>query len=166
MLHFMITFSHFIRLHSTYAVIRGVIVMKITTELMNELKKSECSLENYLLVHTDIFVNEDTKSFWKRLLENKRISKSSVINKSDFSYSYFYEVIRGKKIPTKDKIVRLSLAMELTIEECQQALKISGHSFLSPTNRRDSILIYAIEHKKTLLQCNNLLNKYGECELN
>ncbi len=139
--------------------------MKAAAELINELKNPKCSLDDYFSLHNDIFINEDIKSFWESILKNNNFSKSSIINKSDFSYCYFYEVINGKKIPTRDKIIRLTLAMELSIEECQQALKISGHSFLFPTNRRDSILLYAIEHKKSIVQCNNLLNKYDESEL-
>lgn len=110
-------------------------------------------------------MNEDVKAFWEGIIEQKNYSKSNIINKSDFSYCYFYEVINGRKMPTKDKVVRLALAMKMTIDECQQALKISGRSALHPKNRRDSIMIYAIEKKMTVMQCNNLLVYNGEDEL-
>ena len=140
-------------------------MVKGTTELLNELKAPKCSLDKYLSIHNNIFVNEDIKSFWAHIIKTKNISKSKIIDISDFSYCYFYDVINGRKIPTKDKIIRLALAMEMSFEDCQKALNISGHSALSPDNRRDSILIYSIEHKETIMQCNNLLNKYGEEEL-
>lgn len=136
-----------------------------TSELFNELKNPECSLEKYLSQYNDFFVNEDIQSFWNHIINNKRISKTHIINESDFSYCYFYEVINGRKIPTKDKIIRLVLAMELTVDECQQALRLSGHCTLFPNNRRDSIIIYAIEHNKTILQCNELLHNYNEYPL-
>ena len=65
-------------------------------------------------------------------------------------------------MPTKDKVVRLSLAMNLTLEECQKALKISGRSALYPRVRRDSIIIYALENQLTIFRCDELLKKYGE----
>ncbi len=138
---------------------------KTTTELLRELKRQSCSLPDYLSKHQDTFVNEDVKAFWEGIIEQKNYSKSNIINKSDFSYCYFYEVINGRKMPTKDKVVRLALAMKMTIDECQQALKISGRSALHPKNRRDSIMIYAIEKKMTVMQCNNLLVYNGEDEL-
>ena len=138
---------------------------KTTTELLKELKRQSCSLPDYLSNYKDTFVNEDVKAFWENIIESKNYSKSNIINKADFSYCYFYEVINGRKAPTKDKVVRLALAMKMTVDECQRALKVSGRSFLHPKNRRDSILIYAIEQQMTVIQCNNLLSDNGEDEL-
>lgn len=138
---------------------------KTTTELLKELKRQSCSLPEYLSKHKESFVVEDIKNFWSNLIEEKKYSKSNIINKSDFSYCYFYDVINGRKMPTKDKVVRLALAMKMTVDECQQALKVSGRSALYPKIRRDSVLIYAIEQKMTIMQCNSLLEKYGEEEL-
>lgn len=138
---------------------------KTTTELLRELKRQSCSLPDYLLNHKETFVVEDIKAFWEQLIKEKKYSKSNIINKADFSYCYFYDVINGRKMPTKDKVVRLALAMKMSIDECQQALKISGRSALYPKVRRDSVLIYAIDKHLTISQCNNLLAQYGEDEL-
>lgn len=133
-----------------------------TSELLKTLTKHNCSLKAYFSKNDDQFVNEDIKAFWENLITERNYSKSNIINKSDFSYCYFYDVINGRKMPTKDKVVRLGLAMKLSLDECQQALKISGRSALYPRIRRDSILIYAIENKLTIFQCDELLSKYGE----
>ncbi len=133
-----------------------------TAELLKTLSKQNCSLKAYLSDNDDQFVNEDIKEFWENLITARNYSKSNIINKSDFSYCYFYDVINGRKMPTKDKVVRLALAMKLTLDECQKALKISGRSALYPRIRRDSILIYAIENHLTVFQCDTLLSKYGE----
>lgn len=133
-----------------------------TAELLKTLSKQNCSLKAYLSDNDDQFVNEDIKEFWENLITARNYSKSNIINKSDFSYCYFYDVINGRKMPTKDKVVRLGLAMKLTLDECQKALKISGRSALYPRIRRDSILIYAIENHLTVFQCDALLSKYGE----
>lgn len=138
---------------------------KSTTDLLNELQDDSCSLSDYIQNHSDSFIDEDIQSFWEELIFQSGYSKSNIINKSDFSYCYFYDVIQGKKSPTKDKVVRLILAMKLSLEQCQAALKISGRAALYPKNKRDSILIYAIDRGLTITQCNALLSKYKECEL-
>lgn len=135
---------------------------KTTTELLRELKRRSCSLPEYLSNHQENFVDEDINAFWENLIKQKQYSKSNIINKSDFNYRYFYDVINGRKMPSKDKVIRLALAMRMTVEECQQALKVSGRSALYPKVRRDSVLIYAIEKKMTIMQCNDLLEKHGE----
>lgn len=138
---------------------------KTTTELLLELKRPSCQLSSFLSNHNETFVKEDIKAFWDALIESKNYSKSNIINKADFSYCYFYDVINGRKIPSKDKIVRLALAMKMTLDECQQALKISEKSALYPKIRRDSIIIYALEQQLTIMQCNQLLSEHGEDEL-
>lgn len=138
---------------------------KTTTELLRELKRQSCSLPDYLSNHKETFMIEDIKSFWEEIIAKKNYSKSNIINKSDFSYCYFYDVINGRKMPTKDKVVRLALAMKMSVDECQQALKLSGRSALYPKVRRDSVLIYSIEKHLTIAQCDDLLAQHGEDEL-
>ena len=57
---------------------------------------------------------------------------------------YFYDVINGRKIPSRDKIIRLALALGLSLDECQTALKFCGRSQLYPRIKRDSIIIHGI----------------------
>ncbi len=131
-------------------------------ELLKDLQKHDCSLSDYLSKNKDIFINEDIDSFWKEMIKRKKASKSYIINEAEFSYCYFYEVINGRKAPTKDKIIRLTLSLSMSVEECQHALRISGRSSLIPVSRRDSIIIYAIEQSMSVPQCNALLSDYGE----
>lgn len=133
-----------------------------TSKLLKELTKQTCSLNKYLTDNEEQFVNEDIKTFWENLIAEKQYSKSNIINKADINYCYFYDILNGRKMPSKDKVVRIALAMKLDLDECQKALKISGRSSLYPKNRRDSVLIYAIQNKLTLFQCDELLIKYGE----
>ena len=136
--------------------------MKSTDDLMNELSRESCRINRYLKVNPDSFVFENIHDFWEGVIKKSGFSKSNIINKADFSYCYFYDVINGRKIPNKDKIVRLILTMHLDLADCQQALRLSGRSSLYPRIKRDSIIIYAINHGKTVYQCNDLLTKHGE----
>lgn len=130
---------------------------KNTSELMNELKSQEISIDEYLEKNPDIISHTDIKNHWHSLIEKSKLSSFDIINRSEFAYAYYYEVIGGKKIPSRDKVVRLILAMHLSIEDCQKTLKICGLSELYPKFRRDSIIIYAITHKLTVYELNELL---------
>ena len=135
---------------------------KRTTELLKELNRSTCSLSKYMSRNDEVFVNENIPKFWEGLVSKSGYSKSNIINKSDFCYCYFYDVISGRKLPTKDKVVRLCLAMKASLRDTQEALKISDRSQLYAKNRRDSILIFAINNKLTIAKCNALLTSYEE----
>lgn len=138
---------------------------KKTDELLKELKFKKTNIQEYIENNPESFIEINLKEFWGEILESSSMSKSDIINKSDFSYVYFYDVIAGKKIPTSDKIIRLVLAMHLSLEQCQTALRYCGKSQLYPRIKRDSILIYAISHGYTVFQTQELLLKSGEKEL-
>lgn len=138
---------------------------KRTDELLEELKFKNTDIKEYIESNQDSFIQINLKEFWGEIVNNSGMSKSDIINKSDFSYVYFYDVIAGKKIPTSDKIIRLVLAMHLSLEQCQTALRYCGKSQLYPRIKRDSLLIYAITHGYTVYQAQELLSNSGEDEL-
>ncbi len=138
---------------------------KSTAKLLEELQKTPGSLDDYLKDNADAFVQSDVHAFWEGLIRKSGRSKSNIINKADISYCYFYDVISGRKRPSRDKVVRLILAMRLSVEDCQRALTVSGKSRLYPRVKRDSILIHAIEKHLSVFQLTELLGRYGEEEL-
>ena len=136
-----------------------------TDELLEELKFKNTDIQEYIENNPDSFIEINLKEFWNDIINSSEMTKSDIINKSDFSYVYFYDVIAGKKIPTSDKIIRLVLAMHLSLEKCQTALRYCGKSQLYPRIKRDSLLIFAITHGYTVFQAQELLIKSGEKEL-
>lgn len=138
---------------------------KETKELLDELKGKNIDINTYLESNSDSLIEINLKKFWNDVVNNSGMSKSDIINKSDFGYVYFYDVINGRKIPSTDKIVRLALAMKMTLEQCQTALKYSGKSPLYPRLKRDSILIFAINHNYDIYQTAELLLNEGLEEL-
>lgn len=135
---------------------------KRTNDLMEELSGQDTDLDRYFEENPTSFINVDIKEFWKNAVDTSSKTKSDIINKADMSYCYFYDVINGRKIPSKDKIIRIVLAMNLSLDDCQEALKISGKSALYPRIKRDSILIYAINKGYSIYQTNDLLAEHGE----
>lgn len=135
---------------------------KRTNDLMEELSGQDTDLDRYFEENPTSFINVDIKEFWKKAVDTSSKTKSDIINKADMSYCYFYDVINGRKIPSKDKIIRIVLAMNLSLDDCQEALRISGKSALYPRIKRDSILIYAINKGYSIYQTNDLLAEHGE----
>lgn len=138
---------------------------KSTAELMDELKRKDISLEEYLKSNSESIEIANLKEHWHNLIEKSKLSSFDIINRSEFAYAYYYEVIGGKKIPSRDKIIRLMLAMHLELEDCQKTLKLCGLSELYPRIKRDIIIIYAVVNKLTVFELNELLKLQKENEL-
>lgn len=75
---------------------------------------------------------------------------------------YAYQILSGIRTPSRDKLIQLALGMNLELEEVQSVLKYSGNAPLYAHNRRDSIIIFAINKKTTVIDLNILLDSKGE----
>lgn len=135
---------------------------KSTNDLLKALENKNCKIDDFINENSESFVSDDINEFWEDSIKKSRLSKSNIINRADFSYCYFYDVINGRKIPGRDKIIRLILAMGLTVDDCQNALRISGRSALYPKVKRDSIIIYAFNNNMSIYNLMELLAAAGE----
>lgn len=136
-----------------------------TGDLLQSLTFPNVNLEQFLVQAQDEFLSDTPEVFWNTLIQHAGCTKAAVIADSDFEPVYFYEIIRGAKKPSRDKVIRLLLGMHLCLDDCQTALKHLGLAILYPRSRRDSIIIYAIGKKLAVRSTNELLIQQGEAPL-
>ena len=105
---------------------------KNTNDLLDQLADNNCSIDDYLEENREDMIVLAAKDFWEAAIERSGMSKCNIINKADFNYCYFYDIVNGRKIASRDKVIRLILSMRLTTDDCQEALRISGRSALYP----------------------------------
>lgn len=94
-------------------------------------------------------------------LEKKKLAKKDIIRCVDLNTSYVYEILREEKKPERDKLLRFVFPLGLDIQEAQTMLKRCGYAGLYAKNPRDSIILFCISRRKTLVDLNILLDKYG-----
>lgn len=118
-------------------------------------------LEDYL-GNVEIPEFNSIGDYLEYMLEEKGLEKSQVIKDSDIQRNYGYQIFSGVKQPGRNKLIALSLAMGLTLEETQRGLSIAKVGTLYSKNKRDSIITYSINKKQTVFDTNNLLFEMGE----
>lgn len=67
----------------------------------------------------------------------------------------------GARLPSKDKIIAIALAMKLDIDTVQRLLTLAGEAQLYPKNTRDCILIDAINKGYDVAKLNKVLFENG-----
>lgn len=139
--------------------------MKNTEELLNQLKLDNITYNEYLSENADCFLKNDLSQFWKNAISLCGMKKTDIINKADIGYTFFYDILRGKKHPSRDMLIKIFIAMRLDIDVCQEALRLYEWAALYPKMKRDSIIIYGITHKLSLPETNNLLQNNNEVVL-
>ena len=135
---------------------------KDTNQLENELTKTD-ELEDFLDENKENFFKLSLSDYLEQLLAEKNLSKLEVVKKSLLNPTYAYHIFAGrKKNPSRDKVICLSLAMELTLQETQRLLYFSGNEKLYVKTSWDSIVMFALEKNFSVERTNKLLHKFAE----
>lgn len=95
------------------------------------------------------------------LLKSKGLSKAQVIKNSEMSEVYAYQIFSGIRIPERKKLLCIAVGMMLNIDETQNLLKCAGYSPLYVKLPFDSIVLYGICKKLSVVEINELLYEYG-----
>lgn len=93
-------------------------------------------------------------------LDEKGLKKSEVIRRSEISEVYAYQIFSGLRVPERSKLLCLTLAMGLDLDETQQMLRCAGYSPLYVKLPFDSVIIYGICKGLSVIEINELLYEY------
>lgn len=137
---------------------------KSTSNLESELKRSK-NLDDFLERNHEELSKGSLSEQIQRLIDAKGLSKSELVKKCNLNDVYAYQIISGARRPSRDKLLCLCIAMEVTLDETQELLLHGGFAPLYVRNQRDSIISFAIYHNETILQLNAKLFEHGEALL-
>lgn len=120
---------------------------KSTDELLKILKSTQSTYD--LKHYTDLLSSENTpckfSDFINKELSIRKISAATLISSSQIQRNYAYQILDGRRNPSKDKVLSICLALNLDLSQTQRALILSNNSQLYSRRKRDSILIFALE---------------------
>ena len=136
-------------------------IKKSTEELMNELLKAN-NIGEYLKDNSQYMVNEELSTYLNNIISKKALVKSEVIKKTEFSEVMGYQIFSGIRLPSRDSLICICVAMEMTLDETQAILKIAGFAALYPKTKRDSVIIRGISEGKSVAGINEELYNLGE----
>lgn len=134
---------------------------KSTMELMELLKTTKNISQFMDSVEDELIPEQNAGEYLNEAMEKRHLKKSEVIRKSGLDRGYAYDILSGKKEPSRDKVLALCIAMELDVEEVQTLLKSTGYPILYARVERDSIILFALQNKLPLNDINELLYEMG-----
>lgn len=136
---------------------------KKTDDLLNEILFKN-NISQYITSNQEEFLDTPLHIYLKQLLADSGLSVSQVVNRANKG-EYIYQVFRGIKNPSRDVLISIALAVSLSVEETSQLLRNARMPVLDPRNRRDSILIFALNHRLTVPDTNDVLYEFHETML-
>lgn len=126
---------------------------KSTQELLNALSGA-ASLEQFLEENRDQFDPRHLSEFLQQYMQEKGVKRGNVIRASQLNEVYAYQILNGTKEPARDKVLCLLLAIGVTVQQAQTLLKVCGYAPLYAKDKRDCVLLYAIEHQWSVVEAN------------
>lgn len=129
----------------------------ITQKLLDGLKNTD-DIKAFLDIHEQEFLSQTLTDYLNELMTNKDITVAKIAKNSGIG-EYVYKIFSGERRATRDVLISVAFGMELLIEETQLLLRIAKFAILDSREKRDSVIIYALTHKMTVFECDDLLNE-------
>lgn len=132
--------------------------MKRTTEELLTILKKSSDISTFMENNSeDLMENIPLCQYLEQILIRKNLKKSDVIRLSGLDRKYCYEIFAGTKSPSRDKVLALCFAVQLSDSETMQLLKSTGYPQLYARIERDSVILFALQHNLSLTDANELL---------
>lgn len=132
---------------------------KSTDELKHEIREAT-DFEDYLDANREHLIKDSLSCHLHKLLKEKGLRRADVIRNSLLGRAYVYRIFAGQKIPSRDKLIALAFGLNLSDEETQKMLKLSGNRELYARDERDALILFALQRQMTIMDLNSLLFDY------
>lgn len=132
---------------------------KDTAKIVEELNLSP-DFKTFYNENKKYLITDNLSTMLDRLLKEKNLKKSTVIKAAEISEVYAYQIFSGLRVPERNKLLCLGVAMSLNLDEIQTLLKCAEYAPLYVKLPFDSILIYGICNKLSVVEINEILFDY------
>lgn len=135
-------------------------MIKDTAKIVEELGICP-DFKTFYNENKDYMIKDDLSTLLNRLMAEHNLKKSEVIRAAEMSEVYAYQIFSGLRVPDRKKLLCLAIAMELSIDEVQTLLKCAGYSTLYVKLPLDSVVLYGICKKLSVVKINEILYECG-----
>lgn len=81
-----------------------------------------------------------------KYLVEKNVPHTEMIRALNVERSYGYQLLNGKRVPTRNQLIKIGLFLRLGCDEVQRLLKTAKKDVLYPRDMTDAKAIYSLEH--------------------
>lgn len=135
--------------------------MGASTDVANDNIKKATTFKDFLAKNQGNMLTMTLSDYLMQLLKQKKLKRARVIQDSGLEKAYVYQIFKGEKRPSRDKLIALAFGLHLNIEETQRMLKLGGCSELYARTKRDALILFCIFRKKSIYDTDAALYKWG-----
>ncbi len=132
-------------------------MQKSTEYLDNKLNNS--SLKDFEALKKELPSQKELTftEYFNRYISEHNLVLSDIVKASQISKNYVYQIINGKRNPSKDHVIALCVSAGMSVEETNRALKISNVGIFYSKDVRDTAIVLCIKEKMNVIEINDFL---------
>ena len=123
----------------------------------NKILKSNIPISQYLKENAASFHKLTLPETFEIILKENKISKAQAVKGSDLERTHGYQILSGKRNPTRDSLLRMCIGMRASSEQTRILLLKIKAAPLYSKDKRDSVILFGILHHMNLQGINELL---------
>ena len=131
----------------------------LTEELLQELL-SATDVKSFCEEHR--IQKRSLSDYLQQQLDEKGLERAAVVRAAGINDTFGYQIFMGQRGASRNKVLQLAFAMELTLKEANRLLQAAGTNELYCKNRRDAIIIFCLDHGYKLQKADEELYRFGE----
>ena len=106
-----------------------------TNQLLKTIQQTKSDALDALMESLD---NLTFSEYLNQILEVKHVTKAQLLAKTSIQRNYGYQIFDGSKMPNKDKVIQICLALHLDLHLTNNLLSLSNNGMLYPKVKRDA----------------------------
>lgn len=131
----------------------------LTEELLDRLR---CAADPVAFAKEHRIAGRTLPQYLDDLLIEKNLKRVDVVKRAGLNETFGYQIFMGQRHPSRNKVLQLVFAMGCTLREANRMLQAAGVNGLYCKNRRDAIIIFALEKGYSLAKADEELYRFGE----
>lgn len=109
----------------------------------------------------DTWVEQTLCDCLRELLNEKGLTRAQVIAASDVNETFGYQIFKGARRASRDKLLQLCFGMGATVREADRVLRAGDVGRLYARDRRDAVVIFCLNRGYSLMAVDEELYRRG-----
>jgi hypothetical protein len=130
---------------------------RINTDELLALLFKERDLERFLRRNESAYLTATFSEYLNAWCKKNLQVPEQVIRRANIEKSYGHQLFSGKRNPSRDTVLQLAFGMQADLYQAQEMLRIARRSQLYPRIKRDTVIIYCLHNRISLLDTQIIL---------
>ena len=129
----------------------------LSTESLLKILDSTSDINTYIDIYDSALSSNGFPQHINKLAEEKNCSIAEIIIRGAMNESYCYQLFKGTRKPSRDKVIQICFGMSLNLMEANKLLQKAEKSELYCKNKRDAIIIFGLNNKLGIMEVEEIL---------